>query len=193
MTKQSLGAETIVYPTPVWIIGTYDEAGKPNGATVAWGGICSSKPPAVAISLRPARHTHAAIMARGAFTVNIPSEDHAKEADYFGLVSGKKEDKFAKSGLTPVRSELVDAPLIDEFPLALECKLLQTVDVGVHTQFIGEILDAKADESILNDDGQPDMAKGRSILFGPGTGMYHGIGPVLGKAYSIGREILTAD
>ena len=189
MTKKSLGAETIVYPTPVWLIGTYDDTGKPNAATVAWGGICSSKPPAVAVSLRPARHTHGAIMARRAFTVNIPSQDHVKEADYFGLVSGKKEDKFAKSGLTPVHSELVDAPLIEECPLTLECKLLQTVDLGVHTQFIGEILDAKADESIL-EDGHPDMAKARSILFGPGCMAYHGIGEFLGKAYSIGREIL---
>ncbi len=108
--KRSIGAKTIVYPNPVFIIGTYNKEGNPNAMNAAWGGISCSAPPCVSISLREATYTHGNITAKGAFTVNIPSEDYVKEADYFGIVSGRNEDKFKKTGLTPVRSKLVDAP-----------------------------------------------------------------------------------
>ena len=123
--KKSLGAKTILYPTPVLIVGTYDAAGKPNAMTAAWGGICCSSPPCVAVSLRKATYTYGNIAQQGGFTINIPSEKHVLEADYFGLMSGKKTDKFAESGLTPVRSDLVNAPYIAEFPFVLECRLLR--------------------------------------------------------------------
>ncbi len=187
--KKSIGPKTFVYPTPVWIVGTYGEDDRPNVATVAWGGICCSDPSCVAISLRKARHTYANLVRRKAFTVSIPSEVHAKEADYFGLVSGAKEDKFAATGLTPIRSELVDAPYVEEFPLVLECKLLHTFELGVHTQFVGEILDVKVDETALDAKGRPDIEKIRPMQFAPGTNTYHAVGKLLGKAYSIGREI----
>jgi flavin reductase (DIM6/NTAB) family NADH-FMN oxidoreductase RutF len=114
--KKSFGAKTLVYPTPVWVIGTYDKAGKPNIMTIAWGGVCSSKPPCVAVSIRKATYTHGNIMERKAFTVNVPSASHAKVTDYAGLVSGRDVDKFATTGLTAVKSDQVDAPYIQEFP-----------------------------------------------------------------------------
>ena len=117
--KNSLGAKTILYPTPVMLVGTYDAAGKPNIMTVAWGGICCSSPPCVAVSLRKVTYTYGNIVQQGAFTINIPSEKYAAAADYCGLVSGKKADKFAETGLTPIRSSLVNAPYIDEFPLVI--------------------------------------------------------------------------
>lgn len=187
--KTSIGAKTIVYPTPVFIVGTYDQAGKPNAMTAAWGGICCSSPPCVAISLRKARYTYGNIVARKAFTINIPSETYVREADYFGIVSGKNEDKFATTGLTPVRSELVDAPYIEEFPFALECKLFQTVEIGVHVQFIGEIVDIKADESVQGENGALDIEKVKPILFAPADNAYYGVGEFLGKAFSIGKQI----
>ncbi len=144
--KKSLGAKTILYPTPVIIVGTYDDEGKPNAMTVAWGGICCSVPPCVAVSLRKATYSHGNIVKRQAFTVSVPSERHVKEADYFGIASGRNEDKFAVTRLTPVRSDLVDAPYVEEFPLVLECRLAHTFELGLHTQFVGEILDVKADE-----------------------------------------------
>ena len=98
-------------------------------------------------------------------------------------------DKFAATGLTPVKSDLVDAPYVKEFPLILECKLIHTIEVGLHTQFIGEIVDVKADESVLGEKGIPDIEKVRPILFGPEIRTYHGIGKYLGQAFSIGREI----
>jgi flavin reductase (DIM6/NTAB) family NADH-FMN oxidoreductase RutF len=155
--KKSIGAKTIVYPTPVFIVGTYDRDGKPNVMTAAWGGICCSSPPCVAISLRKATYTYGNIMEHNAFTISIPSEDYAKEADYFGIVSGEKEDKFAASGLTPVKSDLVNAPYVKEFPLVLECRVLHTLEIGLHTQFVGEIMDVKADEAVIGEKGLPDV------------------------------------
>jgi flavin reductase (DIM6/NTAB) family NADH-FMN oxidoreductase RutF len=188
--KKSIGSITIIFPTPVWVVGSYDKEGKANVMTAAWGGICCSKPPCVGISLRKSRYTFDNIMERKAFTVNIPSEAYTKEADYFGIVSGKKADKFVAAGLTPVNSDLVDAPYVKEFPLVLECKLTQEIEIGIHTQFIGEIIDVKADESILGETGLPDIEKIKPIIFAPGTSTYHGVGKYLGKAFSIGREIL---
>src|SRR5512137_19397 len=155
--KKSLGAKTILYPTPVLLVGTYDAAGRPNAMTAAWGGICCSSPPCVAVSLRKATYTYGNIVEQGGFTINVPSEKYAREADYFGMVSGKKRDKFAETGLTPVRSALVNAPYIAEFPFALECKLIRQIELGLHTQFVGEILDIKADESVLDAKGMLDI------------------------------------
>ncbi len=167
--KKSVGAKTIIFPTPVLIVGTYDTSGKPNLMAAAWGGICCSKPPCVSISLRKATYTYGNIVEKKAFTINILSEDHVKEADYYGIATGRDADKYAMTGITPVKSDLVDAPYGQEFPMILECKLLHTVEIGLHTQFIGEIMDIKADEEVLGDNGLPDIAKVKSFLFDPGN------------------------
>ncbi|MFZ0132801.1 MAG: flavin reductase family protein [Desulfobacterales bacterium] len=187
--KKSMGAKTLIFPTPVWIVGSYDTDGRPNGMTAAWGGICCSKPPCVYVSLQKPRYSYANIMARQAYTLSVPSEKYAREADYFGIVSGRTIDKFAATGLTPVKSEVVDAPYIAEFPLILECKLVQTIDLGLHTQFIGEVLDVKADEEVLAESGLPDIEKVAPIVFGPEIRSYHGIGRYLGRAFDIGKKI----
>src|SRR5208337_3280165 len=185
--KKSFGPKTLIYPTPVWIIGTYDKEGKPNAMTVAWGGVCSSQPPCIAVSIRNATYSHAALVERKAFSVNVPSEKYIKEADYFGIYSGKSMNKFSGTGFTAVKGDKVDAPYIKEFPLILECKLIRTSGIGIHTQFIGEIMDVKADEAILGENGMPDMLKMRPILYAPEAGSYYGVGKYLGKAHSIGK------
>jgi flavin reductase (DIM6/NTAB) family NADH-FMN oxidoreductase RutF len=190
--KKSLGAKTIVYPTPVFILGTYNQQGKPNVMCASWAGICCSRPPCIAVSLREATYSYGNVVAKEAFTINLPSEDYVKEADYFGMVSGRDEDKFAATGLTPVKSDLVDAPYIKEFPFVIECKLLHTFNLGLHTQFVGEILDVKADEAVLGKDGLPDLKELKPILFAPENRAYHGIGEYLGKAFSIGNEVRQA-
>ncbi len=187
--KKSLGARTLAFPTPVWVVATYDQTGRPNAMTAAWAGICCSKPPAVAVSLRKATYSYGNIVLRQAFTVNIPSEAHIKEADYLGMASGRDQDKFARARLTAVKSELVDAPYIKEFPLILECKVIHTLEIGLHIQFIGEILDVKADQAVLGDKGLPEMEKVRPAIFGPEVRSYHGIGSYLGMAFAIGKEI----
>jgi flavin reductase (DIM6/NTAB) family NADH-FMN oxidoreductase RutF len=185
--KKSLGAKTILYPTPVLVVGTYDINGKPNVMTAAWGGICCSAPPCVAVSLRKATYTYHSIVHRKAFTISVPSEQYVKSADYFGIASGKTEDKFAASKLTAVRSRLVDAPYVQEFPLVLECRLLHTFELGLHTQFVGEILDVKIDEAALSQGGSPDLEELRPIMYAPEVQAYFGVGRRLGAAFSIGK------
>jgi flavin reductase (DIM6/NTAB) family NADH-FMN oxidoreductase RutF len=185
--KESLGAKTLVYPTPVLVVGTYDPEGKPNVMTASWGGICCSQPPCVAVSLRKATYTHGNILARKAFTLSIPSEDQVQQADYFGLVSGRAVDKLAATKLTAVRSDLVDAPYVQEFPLVLECKLALVSELGLHTQFVGQILDAKAEESVLAKGGWVEITKVKPLVFAPDTQAYYGIGHFVGRAFSVGR------
>ena len=187
--KRSLGSKTIIYPTPVFVVGSYDKSDRPNIMTAAWGGICCSKPPCVAVSLRKATYTYGNIVEQQAFTISIPSEDHAKLADYCGLVSGKSHDKFVDTGLTPVKSDLVNAPYVKEFPLILECKVLDTFEIGLHTQFIGEIMDVKADEDVLGEKELPEIEKVKPILFAPENLDYYGVGRHLGKAFSIGKQV----
>lgn len=187
--KRSLGPKTLVFPTPAWAVATYDDEGKANAMVVAWGGICCSKPPCVAISLREVTHTYAAIVARQAFTVNIPSARNVQALDFFGIRSGAKVDKFAATGLTAVKSELVDAPYIDEFPLHLECRVLHTLKIGLHTQFVGEILDVKADAEVFDTEGTLDLDKLAPFTYAPEVREYRVLGESLGKAFSIGRGI----
>lgn len=191
--KISLGAKTLAQPTPLWIVGSYDENGKPNAMAAAWGGICCSKPPCVAVSLREERHSFSAITGRKAFTVSIPSVRFAAQADFFGIASGRDTDKFAAAGLTPVRSQLVDAPYVGEFPLVLECALLRTVPLGMHVQFIGEIVDVKADEDVLDAKGYPDAAKVRPLIFTPVSRAYHAVGEYVGQAFEMGQVFCRKD
>jgi len=187
--KKSLGAGTFVGATTVWVIGTYDGAGKPNMMTVAWGGVCCSDPPCVGVSLRKATYTHGAIVQRKAFTVNIPPAGRVEAADYVGIASGRDTDKWAATGLTPAASELVDAPYVAEFPLILECRLVHTIELGLHTHFIGQIVDVKAEASVLAKDGSIDIEGVEPFFYVTGARTYHRIGPSLGKAHSIGAGL----
>jgi flavin reductase (DIM6/NTAB) family NADH-FMN oxidoreductase RutF len=187
--KKSLGAKTIVYPTPVFIVGTYDKEERPDVMAAAWGGISCSKPPCVSISLQKQRYTLKNIIEREAFTINIPSENYLEEADYFGIVSGRDHDKFSDTNLTPKKSEFVDAPFIKEFPLILECKLVHKVDLGMHIQITGEIIDVKVDENVIDYNGIPDISKIKPIMYDPAAVAYYGVGKNLGKAFNLGKKI----
>jgi flavin reductase (DIM6/NTAB) family NADH-FMN oxidoreductase RutF len=186
--KRSLGARTIAFTTPVWVIGSYDDQGKPNIMTASWAGICCSRPPCVNVSLRKATYTYGCLMSRRAFTVSVPPQRYAREVDYIGLESGRKVDKFATTGLTAVKSNAVDAPYVGEFPLVLECKVIDTNEIGLHTMFIGEIVDVKADESVLNEKELPVIEKVDPFVFSPEIRRYNSLGGEIGKAFSIGRD-----
>jgi flavin reductase (DIM6/NTAB) family NADH-FMN oxidoreductase RutF len=189
LMKKSLGPQTLIFPAPVWCVGTYDKEGNPNVMTISWGGICCSKPPCVTISLRKATYTYGSILDRGAYTLSVPSEKFVKEADYFGSVSGRDVNKFQETKLTPVKSDLVDAPYVGEFPLVLECSLIHHYEIGLHTQFIGEIMDLKVDETALGEDKKPDILKVAPIIYATKAQQYHRIGDQIGKAFEIGRKI----
>ena len=119
MNKQSLGNRTLIFPTPVLIVGTYDAQRRPNAMAAAWGGVCCSRPPCVAVSLRAATHSHGSIQAGQCYTISIPSESFLQEADYLGIASGRDVNKFERLGLTPVKAQHVDAPYVGEFPIVL--------------------------------------------------------------------------
>jgi flavin reductase (DIM6/NTAB) family NADH-FMN oxidoreductase RutF len=190
MKKLSLPAQTILLPSPVLIVGTYGSDGKPNIMTAAWGGIASSKPPCISVSLREATLTYHNIKQAKAFTVNIPSEKYFKEADYVGMVSGRECDKFKETRLTPIKSKLVNAPIVKEFPYALECKLIKEVNCGLHTMFIGEIVGMLADKEVINQNELPDIEKLRPIVWGSfGSMGYYNIGEKLGDAFSVGNKL----
>lgn len=181
--KISRGPE-ISLLAPVWVIGSYDQSDRANMAVVAWGGICCSRPPCVTISLRQATYSYKNIMERQAFTINIPSKQYLAEADYFGMVSGKEIDKLAVTGLTALKATRVDAPYLQEFPVSVECRLQQTLDVGLHTMFIGEILEVKSEETVVEEkEAWPGM-----LIYDPRRRHYYSMGGYAGKAFSIGQS-----
>ena len=188
MPKRSFGPKTMVFPHPVFVIGSYGADGVPNIATASWAGICCSKPPAVAVSFRAATLTHGNIARTGAFTVNIPSVAMARQADYAGIYSGREGDKFAACGLTPSRSAHVDAPAVGEFPVVLHCRVLHSFELGLHTQYVGEIIELEIAESVLDDQGRPDIRKIDPLIYSSGDRAYYGVGELVAQAFSVGRR-----
>lgn len=188
--KKSIGAKTILFPAPVLVVGSYDRAGKANGVTAAWGGICNSVPPCLMVSLRESRYSLECIKERKVFTVNVPSEKHVAEADYFGMVSGRKRDKFADTGLKYEKAPHIDAPLITSFPLVIECRLANIFELGSHLELVGEIVDISVDEELLSEDGLPDPELMRPLVFAPVVRKYYGLGTFLGDAFSVGKRFM---
>jgi flavin reductase (DIM6/NTAB) family NADH-FMN oxidoreductase RutF len=189
--KRSLGAFPLLYPQPVLLVATYDADGKPNVMAAAWGGICSSDPLSLSVSIRPQRWTHDALLARKAFTVCIAPESMAAAADYVGIASGRRCDKFPIAGFTPVKAEKVDAPYIAECPVILECSLAQSLRLGSHTLMIGAILDVKANEDCLDPAGKfPDIFKVSPLIYDSGSKSYYSVGKVVAPAFSIGKQFL---
>lgn len=166
--KRSLGVKNLVFPEPAMVVGSYDKEGKANIMTAAWFGVANSRPLKVSVSLRPATYSYHCIMASQAFTINVPDSSLISYVKFAGKYSGKDMDKFKETGLTPVRSEYVNAPYVKEFPIVLECKLTEYHDLGSHRQFIGQVVDAKIDERLLNEDGKVNMDIFKPIVYGQG-------------------------
>ena len=183
--RKNFGAKPICYPQPVFILAAYDETGVPNAMNAAWGGISDDKEISFCISAGH-RTTHD-ILARKAFTVSMADAAHVAECDYVGVVSGNDvPDKLAKCGFHTTKSEFVDAPLIDELPMALECKLV-SYDPGT-CRLVGEIVNVCADESVLTD-GKIDPAKLRPITFDPMNNAYLALGEKVGNAFQDGLKL----
>ncbi len=187
--KVSLGPQPEIMPKPALVIGSYSADNEPDIMTAAWAGIVNSSPLCVGVSVRPSRKTYDNIMATGSFTINVPSEQYVAEMDYVGNISGHNEDKFKKLGLTPVKSELVNAPYVGEFPIVLECKVIDTLHLGTHVQFIGEVMDTKANRNVLYANGKRvDAKKVKPIIFEHGS--YFAYGKPLGKPFHIYKTLL---
>jgi len=180
--KKSIGTGTFLYPIPTVVVGTYDQDNKPNMMVASWAGVVNSSEPMISVSLRKATYSHDSIINQRAFTVSIPSKKHIVEMDYVGTKSGEKENKFLNTGLTPVKSQVVTAPYVAEFPLVLECELVKYDVLGLHTIFIGRVKDVKLEEACMTEKGMPDMAMLDPITFAPGEREYYEIGGYLGRA-----------
>jgi len=190
--KKSIGAKTFLPVTPVLIVGSYDDKFQPNLMACAWGGICCSKPPCVNISLRKATYSYYNIISRKAFTINILFIDRIEEVDFYGIVSGRDQNKFEKTGITPVKSNIVDAPYGKEFPIVLECKVIHQIEIGLHTEFIGEIMDIKIENDLLDENDKILVNKLHPILYIPEIREYYTRGEYLGKAYSMGKNVISS-
>jgi len=176
-----------IFPMPVLMVATYNEDGSVNVMNAAWGTM--QKRGTVALNLTESHKTVANIKARGAFTVSIADADHLIEADYFGVESGNKvPDKFARSGLTATKAETVDAPVINEFPLCLECKFIEYQDDEYGIGVIGKVVNVTADERVMVD-GKPDMSLVNAIAFDPYTHGYYKVSERVGDAFRDGLKL----
>ena len=183
--RKNFGAKPILYPQAVFIIGSYDENGNPDAMNAAWGGVAGGSKIFMCISSHKSTDN---ILARKAFTVSMGTADQVVACDYVGLVSANNEpEKMKKSGFHTVNSEYVDAPVIEELPMTLECKLI-SYDSENHYMF-GEVVNVSADEAVLGEDGNIDIAKLRPIIFDGIHAAYHVIGEKVGNAFSDGSVL----
>ena len=183
--RKNFGAKTMCYPMPVYIIATYNADGTPNAMNAAWGGISEEKE--ISICIDSAHKTAENLIARGAFTVSMATEKSMAACDYVGIVSGNKEPrKFEKAGFHATKSEFVDAPLIDELPMALECKVISYDPESC--RLVGEIVNVCADESVLTD-GKVDVSRLRPITYDPMNHHYLVLGEQVGRAFHDGKSL----
>lgn len=176
------------YPQPVLVIGTYDEAGVPNAMNVGWGGMCGGR--YVEINISQGHKTTENIARKQAFTMSFADRDHLVEADYFGLATGFDGNKIQRAGMHAVESEFVDAPIFEELPLTLECKVAEMTPGPGGVRIVGEVVNMSADQSILGDDGLVDADKANFLSFDRVRRVYRTLGEVVGTAYSDGRKLL---
>ena len=183
--RKNFGAKTYMYPMPVLIVATYGEDGTPDAMNAAWG--CISDSNQVSLYLSAGHQTVQNLLRRGAFTVSMADAAHVAEADYVGLVSGRDvPDKLARAGLHTTGSSFVDAPLIEELPLAMECRLIR-YDRETE-QAVGEIVNVSADERILDEQGKIDPSRLCAIAFDPANHAYLKLGEKVGNAFSDGAR-----
>ena len=183
--RKNFGKKPWLYPLPVLIVGTYNENGSADAMNAAWGGIYAADQ--VVLYLREGHKTTTNIKNRKAFTISIADAAHVVQADYGGLVSAHQvTDKLEKAGFHVTKSAFVDAPLIDELPLTLECRLIKVNEDG---NIIGEIVNVCAEESILGEDGSIDPAKLQAISFDPVHNAYWKLGEKVGNAFADGAAL----
>ena len=181
--RKNLGAKAILYPMPVLIIGTYDDNGKPNAMNAAWGGISEANE--VSVCLTPSHKTCKNFIATGALTISMADEAHVAACDYVGIVSGNDvPDKLEKCGLTVTKSEYVNAPVINELAVCVECKVKEFDEETCILK--AEIVNVSVDESVLTD-GKVDLSKVKPIAFDPFTNSYNVLGDKVGAAWGAGK------
>ena len=187
MAKKNLGDAGELFPQSVFIVGSYAEDGTPNAMNVAWGGECTRHEVCINIG---EHKTTANIVAKGAFTVAPADAAHVVEADYFGIATGNKVDKAAASKLTFVKSEFVDAPVIEEFPLTMECEVTAIQGDEKGARIVGKIVNTRVDEAILDEQGKVDFGKMCPIVFDSAHACYRVVGESVGGAWDAGKALM---
>lgn len=185
--RKNLGAKEFIYPMPVFIIATYDENGKANAMNAAWGSIGDTKQ--IFICLSPEHKTVKNILAKKAFTVSMGTASQVVSCDYVGLTTGNKiNDKMEKAGFHTTKSEFVDAPIINELPMTVECKLINYDEKTSH--LLGEIVNISVDEKVLDADGKINPEKLEPISYDPVNHTYRKLGEIVGAAFSDGKKLM---
>ena len=183
--RKNFGPKCWLYPMPVFVVGSYDENGTPNAMVAAWGGMYDTDQ--VIVCLAGDHKTTANIKKSGAFTISFATTDTIAACDYVGIVSGNDvPDKFAKAGFNAVKSEYVNAPVITELPMTVECELIKFNEDGI---CIGQIVNVSADESVLDENGRIDAKKLDPIIYDGATHAYWSFGEKVGQAFSDGKKI----
>ena len=183
--RKNFGPKPMCYPMPVYIIATYNADGTPNAMNAAWGGITETEE--ITICVDSGHKTAENLQARKAFTVSMATVQQMAACDYVGIVSGNKEpDKFSKAGFHAVKSQFVDAPIIEELPMALECDVISYDEETC--RLVGRIVNVCAEESILGEDGKIDAAKLQPITFDPVSHRYLALGEIAGQAFHDGLK-----
>lgn len=184
--RKNFGPKPWTYPQPVFILAAYDENGVPNAMNAAWGGISDDKE--ISLCISAGHKTTANIQAKGAFTVSMATASQVVACDYVGMVSGHTvPNKMEKAGFHTTPSQFVDAPLIDELPMALECRLIQYDPSS--GRLVGEIVNVSAHESALDENGEIDPTKWQPITFDPVHNVYRTLGNVVGHAFRDGQNL----
>ena len=185
--KQVWKPGTLLSPVPAVMVSCRDKAGRENILTVAWTGIICSEPPMAYISVRPERFSYDMIRETGEFVINLTTEALCQAADYCGVRSGAKTDKWKDCGLTPARAHAVEAPLIAESPVNLECRVKQVIPLGSHDLFLAEILCVDVEERFIGESGRLDLSRCKLVAYSHGE--YHALGKLLGTfGYSVRKE-----
>jgi flavin reductase (DIM6/NTAB) family NADH-FMN oxidoreductase RutF len=186
--KILMGPQSLIYPMPVILVGANVDD-KPNFMAVAWCGIANAEPPMVSVAIRPERYTHRGIKQNSTFSVNVPSTDLVKETDYCGIESGSKANKVEVCNFDVFYGKLGNAPLIEECPINLECKVMHTLNLDTHSLFIGRVEETHISKGCLTN-GKPDVKKFKAFIYTTDLDYhYQALGEVVARAFSIGKEL----
>jgi len=187
MGKITLGPQRLMYPRPALLVGASVD-GRPNFMTVGGGGVANGEPPMISVPIRHRRYTLKGILQNWTFSINTPSVDLVKETDYCGMVSGSDVDKVETCNFKVFYGHLGSAPLIEQCPVALECKVVHVLNLGSHCLVIGQVEESYVSEDCLTD-GKPDATKINAIIYSLEQQLYLAFGQVIARAFSVGKEL----
>lgn len=187
--KKNLGPVQAVFPMPVLMVAAYDKSGKVNVMNAAWGMICNDDK--IVLIINEDHKTTQNLLKSKAFTVSIADRVHMAEADFFGIASGNRmSDKFERTGFTAVKSQFINAPIIEEFPVVMECELAEVIDTESFYGIVGKIVNTAAEERVLSENGKVDPAKLDALMFDQFQHGYYVIGEMVGKAWNAGVPLM---